>query len=589
MGTNRATRLAAVWAAIVAAAVAAPAWAAVISIDGAKASDDGDYTPGDRLGLSPGTKAADPLVKHVINIKDCEAIKAAKSPKLKITFSWIDKSILSMTVPTFAIKIAAPGTSCDQNSTAQTSTDTTGNCQVIIADRTFDNPTTASGQSFDFNLMALLGSTSCQQNQNADAKIYFVVNGASGTTGTATAQGVALNFQFGLQRPLTPTISSITAGNENLKVAWTHTDTQSDMGARVYWDTVNFPQSDPGSAKYNSGLSTRLTSDNYQITDLDNGKPYFVAVVGVDANFNESNATAVQQATPVQTVDFWQKYKQDGGAEQGGFAPCSAGRTGHAGVLGLLAVVGVLGWALRWRRSTLWALALLAPLGLGMARPADAASPQNSSLDLRFGLYQPQIDREFEGTNKATPYASVLADSEWEWGFAYDMRVWHGFGELSVGFSASKWKQTGRSLTVAGDKSDDETALHVVPLTLDAIYRFDVLAERYDFPLVPYAKLGYAYGVWWATNGLGNLARATVNGTTSVARGGTGGFDATFGLRFLLDVLEPAAARSFDIEMGVNHSYLFGEYRQLVLTDWGSSTSIDLSDGVWNFGLAFDL
>mgnify|MGYP003342203221 CR=1 FL=1 len=114
---------------------------------------------------------------------------------------------------------------------------------------------------------------------------------------------------------------------------------------------------------------------------------------------------------------------------------------------------------------------------------------------------------------------------------------------------------------------------------------FDVLAERYEFPLVPYVKLGYAYGIWWATNGLGNLARATTNGTTTVARGGTGGFDATLGLRFLLDVLEPGAARSFDIEMGVNHSYLFGEYRHLVLTDWGSSSSIDLSDGIWNFGL----
>ena len=183
----------------------------------------------------------------------------------------------------------------------------------------------------------------------------------------------------------------------------------------------------------------------------------------------------------------------------------------------------------------------------------------------------------------------MLDDSDWEWGAAYDFRVWHEFGELSVGLSASKWKQTGKALTVAGAKSDDDTALNVVPLTLDAIYRFDVLAERYQFPLVPYAKLGYAYAIWWATNGLGNLARHTANGTTLVARGGTGGFDATIGLRLLLDVFEPGAARSFDIEMGVNHSYLFGEYRHLVLTDWGSAKSIDLSDGVWNFGLAFDL
>ena len=63
----------------------------------------------------------------------------------------------------------------------------------------------------------------------------------------------------------------------------------------------------------------------------------------------------------------------------------------------------------------------------------------------------------------------------------------------------------------------------------------------------------------------------------------------TIGLRLLLDVFEPGAARSFDIEMGVNHSYLFAEVQQLWLNDFGSSKSIDLSDMVLAFGLAFDL
>ena len=62
-----------------------------------------------------------------------------------------------------------------------------------------------------------------------------------------------------------------------------------------------------------------------------------------------------------------------------------------------------------------------------------AASPQTSSLDVRFGLYQPQVDREFDATNKSTPYKSVLDDSDWEVGGALDFRVWHDFGELAVG------------------------------------------------------------------------------------------------------------------------------------------------------------
>ncbi len=54
-------------------------------------------------------------------------------------------------------------------------------------------------------------------------------------------------------------------------------------------------------------------------------------------------------------------------------------------------------------------------------------------------------------------------------------------------------------------------------------------------------------------------------------------------------MLEPSAARSFDIEMGVNHSDLYLEYDRRVLNDFGSGKSIDLSDGVFSFGLAFDL
>ncbi len=60
-------------------------------------------------------------------------------------------------------------------------------------------------------------------------------------------------------------------------------------------------------------------------------------------------------------------------------------------------------------------------------------------------------------------------------------------------------------------------------------------------------------------------------------------------MRLLLDVFEPKAARGFDIEMGVNHSYLFIEYQRLSLTNFGDAKALDLSDDILVFGLAFDL
>jgi hypothetical protein len=98
------------------------------------------------------------------------------------------------------------------------------------------------------------------------------------------------------------------------------------------------------------------------------------------------------------------------------------------------------------------------------------------------------------------------------------------------------------------------------------------------------------YGVWWFRDGSEEISNWTAkDGTNYHGMGGTGGLHGTIGLRFLLDVLEPMAARSFDIEMGVNHSYVFAEYQGRYLNDFGSAKSIDLSDGVVSFGFAFDL
>ena len=98
------------------------------------------------------------------------------------------------------------------------------------------------------------------------------------------------------------------------------------------------------------------------------------------------------------------------------------------------------------------------------------------------------------------------------------------------------------------------------------------------------------YAVWWMLNGTENISKFKLaDGTSREALGGTGGYHAAFGIRFLLDVLEPQAAKSFDIEMGVNHSYLFAEYDRRILNDFNNVKSIDLSDGIYLFGLAFDM
>jgi hypothetical protein len=138
-------------------------------------------------------------------------------------------------------------------------------------------------------------------------------------------------------------------------------------------------------------------------------------------------------------------------------------------------------------------------------------------------------------------------------------------------------------------RSGDETSLNILPLQLMLVYRFDVLALRYKVPFVPYMKVGLAYYIWWIQNGGGDIA--TVNagpGKTVSGYGGTFGWTLNPGLAFLLDVIDPTAARVIDSELGINHTYVFAELNYANISGFGASDVLVLSDLTWTAGLAFE-
>jgi MYXO-CTERM domain-containing protein len=566
------------------------AQAVAIRIDAIEATPDATYEPEDRLGLVTAL-TTDTSVKRRINIADCKAIKATSAPYVRVTWSWTDKVVTNLT-PQYGLKVAPPGKSCDSASMTESSADS--GCKVLAQDRDFSNPLTAAGEQFDIDLRTLLGDTDCTVGQELDTKIYFLVsapavNGVGGTTVTSAN----LSIRLDLAGPPAPTIGTVSAGNTNLRVTWSHSDESKVEASRVYWSTDSF---ESGTLDLAEGASGALTATSYQITGLKNDTKYYVAVAALDDADNVSEGSAVKQATPVLVQDAWEFYRASGGTETGGYAPCSAQRTGSVPTAGLLALVLAGGLFLRRRRlarKTAGTALLAIVAGTAALAPAsaEAASPITNSLELRFGQYLPGIDREFEDTNKATPYEDVFGTSgAWDVGLNLDFRTLHGvLGELSFGVGASYWKKEGKALSLSGDKTADKTTLTILPLSLDVAWRFDLLAKRWDIPLIPYVRGGLGYAVWWAENGVGNTASSTKGGKSTEAIGGTGGLHGALGLRLLLDVFEPQAARSFDIEMGVNHSYLFAEYRLWSLNDFGSKTSIDLSDEVLYFGVAFDL
>mgnify|MGYP002629610803 CR=1 FL=1 len=570
----------------------------IVSITAAPGASDG-FLPDDRLGLV-GHTVGDNVVTHTINKADCEAILAAASATVRITWNWSDYATLALTAatsgvgsgtaaPHYAIKMATPTNTCSISEFKETDA-SVDKCSIIAAERKFTSIATTD-ELFDLNLKTLMGSpANCNGNVDGTATVYFILDDAG--LGI-TIGGVALEFDIDTKAPDAPTINAVSAGNQNLKVTWTTVDEATTKYSRVYWSKVSFPATAPTQATSWSGLQE---DSSYQITGLTNGETYFVAVTSIDEFDNESVAAKVVQASPVPVQDLWQSYKANGGASEGGYYGCSAGRPAPRGAgpdrsapWWILLAAGAL-LLLRRRKTAVAAALLIACATIAAPQQSFAESPRTMSLDIQAGYYTPMIDREFSKTTGATPYADMMTTPAMLYGAALDWRLLHGIGELAVGFSVGYWSQTGKALRYDSTDSDDEVELLVVPVTLDLIYRFNWLAEKFSFPLVPYVKGGLAYGFWWASDGTGETSTYTdANNKVFTGSGGVAGLHGTIGMRLLLDVFEPKAARGFDIEMGVNHSYLYIEYSRLALTNFGDAKALDLSDDVVILGLAFDL
>lgn len=200
-------------------------------------------------------------------------------------------------------------------------------------------------------------------------------------------------------------------------------------------------------------------------------------------------------------------------------------------------------------------------------------SNQHFAVEIKFGPYSPNIDSEFDGGQ--TPYEDLFGSGT---GLMVqgevDVQVWHGFGNVGVGFgvgylsvSAETCADNGGTaenpVATCGDEDrveGDKTSLTMLPLALLAVYRFDVMAKRWGIPVVPYLKTGPTYTLWWMRRGDGDVSSVTTSsGEEQSGRGGVWGLQINAGVGVQIDRLEPSASRKLDSDYGINHTYLFIE------------------------------
>lgn len=240
---------------------------------------------------------------------------------------------------------------------------------------------------------------------------------------------------------------------------------------------------------------------------------------------------------------------------------------------------------------------LLSLLGLLVAGPAAAQvvtaekeyqSPRYFYAEIKFGPYAPNIDEEFSGSDSAFHHifgdgTDLMIHGELDW------EIWKGFGAICLGGEIGYYNNTTDAFTDSGGsgspststtRAASETGITLIPLSLLAVYRFDWLAERLRVPLVPFVKFGVNYTIWWI-----DIDGNTASYQGDDAEGGTFGWQFNGGLAVQLDFLEPSAAKNLDVELGINHTYIFFEF-----THVGSvgETKLNVGDTTWSGGIAFE-
>jgi hypothetical protein len=228
---------------------------------------------------------------------------------------------------------------------------------------------------------------------------------------------------------------------------------------------------------------------------------------------------------------------------------------------------------------------------------------QRFAFEFKMGPYLPEIDNNYGGEGFG-PYATVFGRTNDDGvttkaplpgvmpAISFEYQFVYLGGPLGIGLQAAFFRDRANALYATERPGDDgvrsgadKVSFGMVPLSLFLVYRFELAADFFRVPLVPYMKLGMSYAFWWTKDGAGDIARDS-NGTKG--SGGVIGWQLNPGLALRLDALEPGASKKLDQATGINHTYLFGEFQLTRLRNFGVGNSIDLGDKTFFAGIAIE-
>ncbi len=230
------------------------------------------------------------------------------------------------------------------------------------------------------------------------------------------------------------------------------------------------------------------------------------------------------------------------------------------------------------------------------------ASPQRFAVEIKFGPYLPDVDSRYTGSGYG-PYATIYGRTD-DLGvttgqpkkglysvLSFEWQFYNIGGPLSLGTTLGYFRDSADAIieepVPEGEytrSTADRSNFHVIPITLLLGYRFELLADRFRVPLVPYVRGGIAHGFWVEKKG----GQLVTNSAGQQSRGSSWGWQVNLGLMLRLDFIERSAAVDLDRLTGINHTYLFGEWQFSRLNNFGADTSMSIGDDTFLVGLAVE-
>ncbi len=194
-----------------------------------------------------------------------------------------------------------------------------------------------------FNTLTTLSTSS--ECLTAATELDFFVRLQFEDTVTSSTDEADARIRVDLVRPEPPATFDAVVTEDAIELTWTDGPSGDVESYRIIYQSEQFEggvfSDELSSASRTTVASTTTNRSNVSIDNLEPGTTVWLAVASVDRVGNESVLSAAQPYTVIDTIGFWDVYKEGGGAETGGYCSAAPLATNSKAPTGLLLLCGL--------------------------------------------------------------------------------------------------------------------------------------------------------------------------------------------------------------------------------------------------------